>query len=260
MRKMPYKHIAAQLRKTELACRLHYHQLSLGGSRRRRGTSVSSAGSTDRGASKSPFDRTREPTPQRQVPVYSPPRSPEDSSRNHESASRSPYDHIPILPKPIPTSQRGTDQTESLRLITADIDGFEFQQKIDMEHLDKIYDTHRLHFWSMIARSYGCNLSPAVLEDAWKRAHCACGGKLPPTPSTSPQDSAARILGAPLTAGSEYGKGFPPVNTSGTSDLARSAIERNHLSGLAISSLLNGDKEVRSPPNGRKFSQSYHSR
>lgn len=31
MQKMPYKHIAAHLKKTELACRLHYHQLSHGG-------------------------------------------------------------------------------------------------------------------------------------------------------------------------------------------------------------------------------------
>lgn len=31
---MPYKHIAAHLNKTELACRLHYHQLSHGSARR----------------------------------------------------------------------------------------------------------------------------------------------------------------------------------------------------------------------------------
>lgn len=37
---MPYKHIAAHLRKTELACRLHFHQLSHGGNRRERTTSV----------------------------------------------------------------------------------------------------------------------------------------------------------------------------------------------------------------------------
>lgn len=260
MHKMPYKHIAAQLKKTELACRLHYHQLSFGGKRRRRGNSVSSAASMDRGASVPPSERTREATPQRQLPGYSPPRSPEDSSRSHESTSRSPYNHIPILPKPVPGTQRAADQTKSLRLITADIDGFGSKQNIDMERLDKIYDAHRLHFWSMIARSYGCNLSPAVLEDAWRRAHCVSGCNFPPTPSTSPQNSTTNLLGAPFTAGPEYGKGFTPVNTSGTSGLARSAIERNHQSGLAISSLLTEDKEVRSPPNERKFSFSYEAR
>ncbi|KJZ72070.1 hypothetical protein HIM_08525 [Hirsutella minnesotensis 3608] len=46
LQKMPYKHIAAHLNKTELACRLHYHQLSHGSARRKRATSCSS-GSSD---------------------------------------------------------------------------------------------------------------------------------------------------------------------------------------------------------------------
>lgn len=45
LQKMPYKHIAAHLKKTELACRLHYHQLSQGSNRRRRTTSISSVSS-----------------------------------------------------------------------------------------------------------------------------------------------------------------------------------------------------------------------
>ncbi|CAK7266456.1 hypothetical protein SEPCBS57363_002097 [Sporothrix epigloea] len=43
---MPYKHIAARLRKTELACRLHYHQLSNASNRRKRTTSMSPDSST----------------------------------------------------------------------------------------------------------------------------------------------------------------------------------------------------------------------
>ena len=257
---MPYKHIAAQLKKTELACRLHYHQLSFGGKRRRRGTSVSSVPSMDRGVSSSPYDQTPESTPQRQLPAYSPPRSPDDKPRTLEPTTRSSYNHIPILPKPVPATQRAADQVKSLRLVTADIDGFGAKQNIDMERLDRIYDSHRLHFWSMIARSYGRNLSPAVLEDAWRSAHCVNGGNFPPTPSTSPQNSTTNIVGAPFTAGDEFGRGFTPVNSSGTSGLARSAIERNHQTGLAISSLLTEDKEVRSPPNERKFSFSYELR
>ena len=42
---MPYKHIAAQLKKTELACRLHYHQLTHGSNRRKRAVSCSSVSS-----------------------------------------------------------------------------------------------------------------------------------------------------------------------------------------------------------------------
>ncbi|KAI0020890.1 hypothetical protein F4780DRAFT_779114 [Xylariomycetidae sp. FL0641] len=45
LQKMPYKHIAAHLKKTELACRLHYHQLSHGSNRRKRTNSASSGSS-----------------------------------------------------------------------------------------------------------------------------------------------------------------------------------------------------------------------
>lgn len=46
LQKMPYKHIAAHLKKTELACRLHFHQLSHGSNRRKRTASVSTGSST----------------------------------------------------------------------------------------------------------------------------------------------------------------------------------------------------------------------
>lgn len=60
MQKMPYKHIAAHLKKTELACRLHYHQLSHGSNRRKRTTSVSSGSST---GGHSPVMPTSMPSP-----------------------------------------------------------------------------------------------------------------------------------------------------------------------------------------------------
>ncbi|KAJ4287054.1 hypothetical protein N0V88_007820 [Collariella sp. IMI 366227] len=56
LQKMPYKHIAAHLKKTELACRLHYHQLSHGSSRRKRAASMSSGGSSS--SHPSPIPRT----------------------------------------------------------------------------------------------------------------------------------------------------------------------------------------------------------
>ena len=56
---MPYKHIAAYLKKTELACRLHYHQLSHGSNRRKRTTSMSSGSSN----SHSPVLHTSMPSP-----------------------------------------------------------------------------------------------------------------------------------------------------------------------------------------------------
>lgn len=62
LHKMPYKHIAAHLRKTELACRLHYHQLSQGSNRRRRNTSVSSTSSFSSDGH-SPIMRANIPSP-----------------------------------------------------------------------------------------------------------------------------------------------------------------------------------------------------
>lgn len=64
LQKMPYKHIAAHLKKTELACRLHYHQLSHGSNRRKRTTSVSSGSS----AGQSPVLATSMPSPLRESP------------------------------------------------------------------------------------------------------------------------------------------------------------------------------------------------
>lgn len=58
LQKMPYKHIAAHLKKTELACRLHYHQLSHGSNRRKR-TTASSGSSTGH----SPIMPTSIPSP-----------------------------------------------------------------------------------------------------------------------------------------------------------------------------------------------------
>ncbi|KAK3374637.1 hypothetical protein B0H63DRAFT_254471 [Podospora didyma] len=60
LQKMPYKHIAAHLKKTELACRLHYHQLSHGSNRRKRTTSISSGSST---GGRSPTLHTSVPSP-----------------------------------------------------------------------------------------------------------------------------------------------------------------------------------------------------
>jgi len=57
---MPYKHIAAHLKKTELACRLHYHQLSHGSNRRKR-TTPASSGSPN--CSHSPTLQTSMPSP-----------------------------------------------------------------------------------------------------------------------------------------------------------------------------------------------------
>ncbi|KAK3494228.1 uncharacterized protein B0T23DRAFT_403246 [Neurospora hispaniola] len=83
MQKMPYKHIAAHLKKTELACRLHFHQLSHGSNRRKRTSSLSSHGSNQsppmRGADASPA-RELDAAPSRSV-------SPSGSTYSYSSTS-----------------------------------------------------------------------------------------------------------------------------------------------------------------------------
>ncbi|KAL2752363.1 hypothetical protein ACRALDRAFT_1083152 [Sodiomyces alcalophilus JCM 7366] len=108
LQKMPYKHIAAHLKKTELACRLHYHQLNHGNSRRKqRAASVSSRSS----ASQSPATPVSLPSPARESPApaitpprsaghYGPPSPPPVQLPSIVSRGVSP--HLPaILPKPV---------------------------------------------------------------------------------------------------------------------------------------------------------------
>ena len=243
--KMPYKHIASQLKKTELACRLHYHQLSFGSKSRRQ--SQVPIGPYER-SSAPPLAQSRSETPQRQLPSFSPPASPPETMEcsPSEASSQTPLNHKPILPKPVPSTHRRNHSTQSLRLVTQDMDELQERQIVDTAKLDRIYETHRLHFWSTIARNYGCHLSPATLEEAWCRSHRISGAKFPPTPRGSPHSSqAASNTSSGLT---ESGKGFTPINSEPRS--AKPTAPRQ--SSFAISSLLTEDKEVRSPAPDRK--------
>ena len=253
---MPYKHIASQLKKTELACRLHYHQLSFG-SKARRHFHVPI--NTYERSSAPPSAQSRgSETPQRPLPSFSPPDSPSETmeySPSEETSSQNPQSHNkPILPKPVsPTHRRTNDTQSSLRLVTQDVDRLQERQYVDMAKLDRIYDAHRLHFWSTIARTYGCNLSPATLEKAWCRAHHGCpsgSSKFPPTPRGSPHDSQLtnNMLSA-VTADSGNSKGFTPINSSsetpnnnGPSKATTTAPRQN---SFAIASLLTEDREVK---------------
>ena len=251
---MPYKHIAAQLKKTELACRLHYHQLSFG-SKARRQASVSSYGSMERASAPPPEKRRHEtPQPQRRLPSFSPPASPpQNMEYSPTDTSKTPNSHKPILPKPISSGHQRTQEIQPLRLITEDMDRYPERQHVDMARLDRIYEAHRLHFWSTIARSYGCNLSPATLEEAWCRVHGMSGSKFPPTPRGSPQSTQAlpSILStaAPHSAVTDSGKGFTPINTTEWSTPKPTVTRSNSFS---VSSLLTDDKEIRRSPSGEK--------
>lgn len=241
MHKMPYKHIAAHLQKTELACRLHYHQLSMGTKRRRRNSSVSSTKSFQRpSASHEAYE-----APQPHINTISPPDSPESTfNENHKRTSMS-YSPVNILPKPVnAAAQRVISNNHSLHLITQEVERFEEQSRIDRLRLDRIYDAHRAEFWTRIAREYGDDVHPAVLEEAWRQSVRASGNHYPPTPpSRSPESQKA----SPSALGSAFSEpkptnAFRPINLQ-RNVVSAPAVPRR--SSFAISALLNEDKEVR---------------
>ncbi|KAM0430963.1 hypothetical protein ACHAPT_005597 [Fusarium lateritium] len=232
LQKMPYKYIAAHLKKTELACRLHYHQLSHGSNRRnKRAASVSSSGASN------------DHSPAVQVSAVSPAResvsrsaSPPGSSRSYSplpcnisGAANGNHIQLPsivgpgevprlpsILPKPTgmplppPVSTYASPATEAsvppppapfhraashhrttppLRL---DCSGLppapaHTAAHVDLSRLHAIYSAHRASFWTAIANEYGPNVSPTVLEQAWKTGTCCSPSSITPiTPISSP--------------------------------------------------------------------------
>lgn len=249
---MPYKHIASKLKKTELACRLHYHQLSFG-SKSRRAPAIHNF----ERCSASPPDKRKQsetPTPQRALPTFSPPASPPQAIEyNPTDRSNTPQSqNKPILPKPIPSiHQRTLSATQPLRLVTADMDRYHERQYVDTARLDRIYEAHRLHFWSTIARSYGCSLSPAVLEEAWCRAHGMGSSNFPPTPRGSPKGSPSSLQ-APSSSLSNIAPyaAAPRSAIGGREENPKPATTRNN--SFSVSSLLTENKEVRSPSRERK--------
>lgn len=242
MHKMPYKHIAAHLKKTELACRLHYHQLSFGNKRHRHASSASPASSTQ-----SPTSPPRPMTDmhqQRQLPPLN--SSPADSSRSSPCSDNypmSPQSHVLILPKPMLSPDRAGQQIKSLRLITEDIESLQESKPINMVRLNRIYNSHRAEFWSMIAHTYGSNVSPSALEEALLRTESPSSRLIyPPTPCGSPDITKVHrsIVSRSISPVAEQpAKGFTPINSPQPSF-------RSATSSFAISSLLTEDKEVRS--------------
>lgn len=221
---MPYKHIAAHLQKTELACRLHYHQLSFGTKRRRRNSSVSSIRSA---ASNHSPERHMIPQ-KRPLPTLSPPDSPESTHRT-STRSSSPHNPVPILPKPVSGPQPILRPGNALRLITQDIEKFEERSRVNKDRLTQVYNAHRHHFWESVARDYGDNVSPSVLEDVWRRSQAASSSTYPPTPPnrspTSPKPRHMSTLEPPFTEG-PLPNVFNPVNAPSAVRSLRPACHR----------------------------------
>ncbi|CAM1509839.1 Fc.00g001740.m01.CDS01 [Cosmosporella sp. VM-42] len=227
LQKMPYKHIAAHLKKTELACRLHYHQLSHGSNRRKRAASCSSGSSNDQ----SPIQQVATPSPARESVSRSV--SPLGSSISYGTPGNGiqlpsiltagASSGLPaILPKPMsmtlpppsghtrgyspPVTDNHISQppvlfhhapshnpsTPPLRLDCSALPppsmSTHTPAHVDLARLQAIYNAHRASFWAAIAHDYGSNVSPVALEQAWKTGACCNSHSTPITPVSSPDN------------------------------------------------------------------------
>jgi hypothetical protein len=207
---MPYKHIAAHLHKTELACRLHYHQMSFG-NHRKRSNSASSCKSLVNISSISNHDRCLAEArhPPRTPSVATPPATPEECmvtarlamapESNRESVDARPAGARSILPAP-------SDLGRALRLDTncnSAHDQHHGQDYIDVNRLRSLYEAHKDAFWSSIAAKYCAEayFSPLQLERAfltqWHTTSSA-GSSSPSTPTSNPGLSPELAYSAPV--------------------------------------------------------------
>ncbi|CAD6506420.1 BgTH12-07346 [Blumeria graminis f. sp. triticale] len=201
--KVPYRQIATHLKKTELACRLHYHQLSHGSRRKKIGsTSPCSTPGSPEMTESAPSLAYQGSSPNLNRSLY--------TTQNHYSVaphivqlpsastliSRSDFytpprvyeqPNIPNLPR-LPDHDRvmaGVVNTQVLRLDTDVNSGQMDLSHVNLERLGQIYEKHRGSIWNTIASEYGVDASPFVLEEAWKRGNQT---STPPTPSVSPDE------------------------------------------------------------------------
>jgi hypothetical protein len=249
LQKMPYKHIASHLKKTELACRLHYHQLSHGSNRRKRTSSVAS--SNPGSAAHSPIMSNTMPSPVNETtdlrPIspqtyYSPQapahiQLPSASTLIPRSTSTTPprmlSQPIAILPKPSPSRRSHSDSATQppLRLDCDVASTHAHFANIDKERLRYIYESHRTSFWGVIATEYGSGVSPLLLEETWKRGLTPNG---PPTPCVSPDTQTA------------LGGGYQCYEPKPVCQLP-TPVQENKTSATSISALLGIDASPRSP-------------
>ncbi|KAI9673572.1 MAG: hypothetical protein M1817_002208 [Caeruleum heppii] len=178
LQKMPYKHIAAHLKKTELACRLHYHQLSHGTNRRKRAASIASSCSSG----PSPMTPQQRLSPDVEVvtseatsghsPVHNTPikfwgvpheNSPMSTTDSPQSTQK------PLLPRPVATFPNHVRAiNKALRLDCRTNFGRPVAPRVNKDRLRQVYESHRASFWKMIAADYGEGADPATLEAAWR--------------------------------------------------------------------------------------------
>ena len=189
LQKVAYKKVAAHLEKTELACRLHYHQLSHGGNRGKRTHSLSSSSSAS-SPGQTPLDLSGSRTHLRFSPI-----NPTGAIQKPSSSSTaSKIKGKPLLPK----RKQSPGKSKLLRCDTGSIDR-ETLEKVIIEVQNKV-------FWVQVASQYGGSYTPEYLEQYWNNGLKPA----PPTRAISPQSKA----GSPVSTCSPEEVSTPDIMKS----------------------------------------------
>jgi len=159
---MPYKHIATHLRKSELACRLHHHQMT--SAKHRHSSMGSSMASTPRHSTYSPLLRPSSGSVAHvdsngSASGHEASKMKQNSSQNQDLAT-SP----PIAPKLPARSQDACANSQPISMYPA-------REDIDICRLNHVYAHHRKSFWTVVAEAYSRQkVSPSELEIAFLTA------------------------------------------------------------------------------------------
>lgn len=252
LRKVPYKCIAAHLHKTDLACRLHYHQLGSPNSRQDRTLSMSSTSVASQSAGSTHLPSTtamrRHSSPG--VTSDSLGRGRSTSVETVSTISPPPHPDVTILPEPVSSPHQ---RENPLRPHTTNLSASQqrARPKIDEVRLRQAYHSAYPHFWALVAADYDSDVTPATLEEAWCNSKSTVTGidrHPPPTPCVSPQSvtAAPSVLGHPFSAPNkgDCPTRFHAINENFTGYPVAITAEKN---SFPISSLLTEEKQVRNP-------------
>jgi len=195
LERVAYKKIASHLDKTELACRLHYHQLSHGGNRRKRNSSVSSTSSSTPVASPATSPAAASPLSATK-PFIATSFSPVNAAGAIQKAGTpsNPLSKIkgkPLLPKPADAATSGAGAVATPRRPHAK-GGKPLRvhcnpDSIDKQKLKRLVKQNEPKFWEMIALQYGEPIEAEYLRTIWAKD---IGSETPPTPAISPASNA----------------------------------------------------------------------
>lgn len=276
LQKMPYKHIAAYLKKTELACRLHYHQLSHGSNRRKRTVSITS--STSHSPVLSTISASRLPSPIEESAVL---RSTSPSSYTYSPIPTHNHIHLPaiipreahahlpppttttlpiaILPKPNTIPRRLSSDPLHLDCTTATPPPYSHHTNHPIDHarLQSAYVTHRADFWSKVASEYSSRATSHASPDSLEQAFFAMLSATRSTPAAAASAPRARAQSPPTPCVS-------PSDCLNEAVFASSAISREEkerkereqektataattTTGISVSALLGINASPRSP-------------